>query len=261
MSWIGLVLLLLGAPAHGYVMDTDGHGHPLWWAGSNGIGYRLIAGNVPEGTTGEDAVHRAFASWSRASANLEYRFDGHDEDAVQRNDGKNLVYWVYEDWPYDSALAAVTFRFYDTRNGKLIDADIVVNGENYSWSDGGSGYDIENSLAHEVGHFGGLGHSDDSSATMFGRTRAHETAKRSLEADDLAGLEAVYGGVAGSAQAGSRLDAAAASDASASEGSGSGGGCAIARTTSPRGLEDWLPIFVLLALLRLRLRRARRGSG
>lgn len=257
--WLGLALLLGASPsARGYVIDTDGNGHPLWWPDSNGVGYRLVAGNTPGGAAGENAVHRAFASWSNASANVEYRFEGFDGEAAQRNDGKNRVYWVYQGWPYDSALAAVTFRFYDTRNGKLIDADIIVNGESYQWSDGGGGYDIENSLAHEVGHFGGLGHSDDSSATMFGRTRAHETAKRSLEGDDLAGLEAIYGG-GSSAQSDSRLASAApASDASASEGGGSGGGCSVARTASPRVLEEWLPIITLLALLQLRACRARR---
>lgn len=251
-----LGIAILGAfgalsPASAYVIDQDGAGHPLWWSTANAIGYRLVAGNTPGGGAGENAVHRAFASWSNASANLEYRFEGHVSEGSQGHDGKNLVYWIHGGWPYDPSLAAVTFRFYDTRNGQLVDADIVVNGERYQWSDGGSGYDIENSLAHEVGHFGGLGHSGDGGATMYGRTKARETSKRTLEHDDLAGFDAIYGGVAGFTQTGARA-ASAAPSAESSGGGGGGGGCAISPVGGARSQAEWIPILVLLAILNLR---------
>ena len=167
--------------------------------------------------------------------------------------GRTSSYWFHSAWPYDPAFAAMTYRFYDTRNGQLIDADIAVNGEGFRWSDGGSGHDIENTLTHEVGHIGGLGHSSDGNATMFGRTEPLETKKRSLEPDDLAGLDAIYGGVAGFVQTGARVASASAS-ADEGESGGGGGGCAV----SPIGSVDaneWWPILTLLAVLTLRMRR------
>ena len=255
-AWLGgLALgLALGWTTHAsaYVIDQDGAGHPLWWPNAHAVGYRMIANNVPSGPAGENAVHRAFQSWSHASANLEYRFEGFAGTAQQGNDGQNLVYWVHQGWPYDPALAAVTFRFYDTRNGQLVDADIVVNGERFQWSDGGSGYDIENSLVHEVGHFGGLGHSGDGAATMFGRTQSRETSKRSLEHDDLAGLDAIYGGVGGFIQTGARVASASASGASEGGGGGGGGGCAVTPAAGASSTKEWWPILTLLALLYVR---------
>ncbi|MGH7805364.1 MAG: matrixin family metalloprotease [Candidatus Binatia bacterium] len=256
-SWLaGFALCLAGAAtnASAYVIDQDGAGHPLWWPSGDPIGYRMVANNVPAGVGGENAVHRAFASWSNASANIEYRFEGFADSAHQGNDGQNVVYWVHQGWTFDPALAAVTFRFYDTRNGRLVDADIVVNGERFTWSDGGSAYDIENSLAHEVGHFGGLGHSSDGAATMFGRTQPRETAKRSLEHDDLSGLDAIYGGVAGFVQTGARVASASVSGESGG-GGGGGGGCAVSPVASVDDVVEWWPILTLLAVLTVRTRR------
>ncbi len=255
-SWLAAFAVALACAttdASAYVIDQDGAGHALWWPSGNPIGYRMVANNVPVGAGGENAVHRAFASWSNASANLEYRFEGFSDRAEQGHDGQNLVYWVHQGWPYDPALAAVTFRFYDTRNGKLVDADIIVNGERFSWSDGGTAYDIENSVAHEVGHFGGLGHSSDGAATMFGRTQPRETSKRSLEHDDLAGLDAIYGGVAGFVQTGARV-ASASVAGDEGGGGGGGGGCAISPVASVDA-NEWWPILTLLAVLTLRMRR------
>lgn len=259
-SWLaGLALALAAAAtdASAYVIDQDGAGHALWWANAHtAIGYRMVANNVPVGAGGENAVHRAFASWSNASANLEYRFEGFSDRPQQGNDGQNLVYWIQQGWPYDPALAAVTFRFFNTRNGQLVDADIMVNAERFTWSDGGSAFDIENSLAHEVGHFGGLGHSSDGGATMFGRTQNRETAKRSLEHDDLAGLDAIYGGVGGFVQTGARV-ASASVASEGGGGGGGGGGCAISPVASVDDVKEWWPILTLLAVLTMRTRRRR----
>jgi hypothetical protein len=250
--------LAFAPQASAYVIDQDGAGHPLWWPNADmPVGYRMVANNVPAGAAGENAVHRAFASWSNASANLEYRFEGYARAPEQRHDGQNLVYWVHQGWPYDPALAAVTFRYYNTSNGQLVDADIVVNGERFTWTDGAAGYDIENSVVHEVGHFGGLGHSADGSATMFGRTNSREMNKRTLEHDDLAGLDAIYGGVAGFGQTGARVaSSTAAIEADDSDGGGGGGGCAISpAATSADDAREWWPMLMLLALLYVRISR------
>jgi len=191
---IGLATLLVAASTtHGYVVETDGHGHKLHW--QNGTAsYYLVSGNNPAGASGEAAIHAAFKTWSDASTNVQYTFAGYTSQGMQAYDGKNIVYWQTGAWPWDQSLAAITWRYFDTSDGKLLDADIVFR-RDFNWTVGGSGYDIQNAATHEVGHFGGLGHSTDTKASMYASTHSGETSKRVLVADDLSGLGAIYGGV------------------------------------------------------------------
>ena len=66
----------------------------------------------------------------------------------------------------------------------------------WSWADGpasiGGRQDIQGIMAHEYGHALGLDHSGDNTATMFFST-AGGTGERSIAADDIAGLQAIYG--------------------------------------------------------------------
>jgi hypothetical protein len=198
-NWMLALLLaaLAVAPraASAFALDLDGAGHVLHWVtgAETSIPYQLAPGNVPFGSAGENAIHRAFATWSAVSPTLEYRFDGYADGPVMANDGRNVVLFVYEQWPFDPAFAAITFRYYDEEDGRLLDTDVAFNAESYAWSVGGSGFDIENSATHEVGHLSGLGHSDVEEATMSAATLPGETAKRSLHADDREGIQAIYG--------------------------------------------------------------------
>jgi hypothetical protein len=246
----------LAGTASAYVLDTDGNGNFLHWP-KRTVSYRLVAGNVPGGAAGENAVHNAFNSWSAVSSNLNYRFDGFVSSGAQAYDNRNLVYWIQSGWPYDPTLLAITFRYFDRSNGRLLDADIVFNAQRYTWTVGGSGYDIENSAAHEVGHFSGLGHSSHGEATMYGSARPGETKKRALHADDISGLTALYGGGSGSA-AGGGVVAAGSTGVDGSGGSG-GGGCSIGSVDAPGDATNLLWIATLLA--GLALRRLRPGPS
>lgn len=191
------ILAVVTSPsaARGFALDLDGAGNVLHWvtAAEDAVPYRLAAANVPFGSAGENAIHRAFATWSAVSPTLSYRFDGYAEAPVMANDGQNVVLFVYRDWPFDPGFAAITFRYFDEEDGRLLDTDIAFNAQGYAWSIGGASFDIENSATHEVGHMSGLGHSDVAEATMDARTLPRETAKRSLHADDRAAIGAVYG--------------------------------------------------------------------
>lgn len=261
---VAAATVLFASSALAYKLDEDGSGHPLHWAqDAMPVRWRLVSGNVPLGALGEAAVKRAFDSWDSQTPNLSYSYDGYSPTAAHEFDGKNVVSWIDRNWPYDSNLLAVTLRYSDSSDGRLLDADIVFNGADYRWSVGGFDFDIENTAAHEVGHFGGLGHSTVQEATMHPGAYAGETDKRSLAADDLNGLDAVYGGVAGATTSGnqdaSRPPATVGTSARGISGGGSGGGCSItARGRRSSASSELLSTSLLLGCLAARRAAARR---
>jgi hypothetical protein len=91
-------------------------------------------------------------------------------------------------------MPAVTYFSYS--GNALIDADTYFN-TYYPWSTSGQSgyYDVQNVLTHELGHWlvlNDLYSSQDSEKTMYGYTSTGETKKRSLDADDINGINAIY---------------------------------------------------------------------
>lgn len=145
----------------------------------------------------------------------------------------------------DRGVVALTSVLYDPRNGRIMDADIEVNGWDglardapiiaargqfpehgwyftcgdetalcASYGQGDCGFmDLQNTVTHEAGHFIGLGHVAESqvSSTMNPNTSPGDVAKRTLSQDDVEGVCAIYprsssdGGGCGSAGAGGGL--------------------------------------------------------
>jgi predicted Zn-dependent protease len=127
------------------------------------------------------AVERALASWSRA-ANItfvEVTSKSQSVSPVGRGDGVSLI--TIAGTTENLAMfekgnnTARTRVFYDVDTGAISEADIVINPYPYSETgatlqfstDGSSGtYDLESTLAHEIGHLLGLNHSHVMGATM-----------------------------------------------------------------------------------------------
>jgi hypothetical protein len=79
----------------------------------------------------------------------------------------------------------------------ITDGWSIVYNENLVFDDGpgsvDSGVDLQGIATHEIGHALGLGHSEAMGSTMFAPIFGTGTSQRSLSADDIAGLQAVYG--------------------------------------------------------------------
>ena len=113
----------------------------------------------------------------------------------------------YGCWDHASNIIAVTTTSFDNTTGEILDADIELNGARFVFTTVDSppcasppppgtvdcvATDIENTVTHEAGHFIGLAHSPDPSATMFASEALGETTKRVLSSDDVAGVCAIY---------------------------------------------------------------------
>lgn len=87
---------------------------------------------------------------------------------------------------------AITNTLYYESTKEVIESNIDVNITHpFAFSFPQSGYDAQSVLTHELGHVLGLGESKDVQATMFGTMFKDETKKRSLEQDDINGLNAL----------------------------------------------------------------------
>ena len=114
----------------------------------------------------------------------------------------NTLAWLSEGWQsergYDRDALAVTLATSTRDSGEILDADMFLNSEYWDWADcpatGCSDeVDLMNTVVHELGHVLGLGHTlADRNATMWASAAIGTVNKRSLAADDVAGLCAIY---------------------------------------------------------------------
>lgn len=160
------------------------------------------------GGQGENEAVRSFAAWSDPECtDLTFPLAGIREDLISEylegGSNQNAVTLV-PDWPYQPGAIALTTIAYDPATGLVLDADIELNGsfgfdvleERDTCAAEETAMDLRNTLTHEVGHLVGLDHPPASEryadTTMFASAPPCETSKRSLAADDLEGLCAIY---------------------------------------------------------------------
>ncbi len=188
---------------------------PLYWADAC-ISYDLQkdgSARVPYDVAAP-IVSRAFAKWTSsictatagmprvgidvidrgpvACAKVEYNSDqgnqhvivfrdSLDPAAVSRFTGTNTL-----------GLTTVTFN---PGTGEIYDADTEINATvPLSVGDPVAGYDFESIITHELGHFLGLGHSAEPSATMYAQYSQGSSTMRTLTPDDEDGLCSIYPG-------------------------------------------------------------------
>lgn len=126
---------------------------------------------------------------------------------------QNMIVFRDASWPHndpDNTLALTTVSF-DTSTGEIRGADLEFNTANIpiacpslsstdvtdsSCFDGpplsGTSFDFASIATHELGHFLGMAHSNDTSATMTPQYSSGQYTLRTLTADDIAGICNIY---------------------------------------------------------------------
>jgi hypothetical protein len=95
----------------------------------------------------------------------------------------NIIIFRDESWPYGgNATLALTTVTYAVDSGEIRDADLEINSDQVTFS----------IMTHEAGHILGLAHSPSPGATMVVEYPPESVTLRTLEADDVAGICAVY---------------------------------------------------------------------
>ena len=160
------------------------------------------------------ALQRALDSWSRAANVTFVEVTSKAQSVSPTNGGDGVSLITVAATAENLALfgegntTARTRVFYDPDTGEISEADIVINPFPYSGdseslqfsTDGTPGtYDLESTLAHEIGHFLGLNHSHVIGATMQASQALNGTyglpaiTQRTLSEADQAACRSLYG--------------------------------------------------------------------
>jgi hypothetical protein len=120
--------------------------------------------------------------------------DQHEYNQTAGN--ANIILYHDDAWPYegsDNTLALTTVT-YNLDTGDIYDADMELNSADNAFTVGDTavGFDLLSIVTHEAGHFLGLAHSHDQTATMWPVYNEHTTNLRNISADDIAGICAIY---------------------------------------------------------------------
>ncbi len=257
--------VLIGAPAaQAWQQSTSSKGAKLHWTDPCQVIYAHEIGSADVADdTDIAAIQASLETWNAVECsaftflwggltNMAWAgYSSHGENA-------SIVIFREDNWPYEQRPVAFTSVTYNPVTGVILDADIEMNAEDYSFTTGGpdklpGDIDIQNTLTHEAGHIFGLEHSDDIKATMYASSIFGETLKRTLDKDDEDGVCTIYPAEDGAeaCQEVARLDLWV-EDPDSPPGPASNPSCAVGGARAAAGA--WV-LFAAAGMLLLRRRR------
>lgn len=234
------------------------HGKIQRW-GAGGLTLKIDASVESLGPGALAAVQSGFGAWIASDATLpSLTFDTTSGLTPKlAPDGVNAVMVAPIEIPGHKHDLALTVTFVDEGTGRIIESDVIINSKmDHAVLAGVEGcdhkYDLQSVVAHEAGHFFGLGEDEeDQSTTMFYKTAKCDLGKRDLEPPDRTVMAGLY------------LQPAPPGGGAEGEADGdTGGGCGGA-TIAGRGSPGPVGVFggasvVIAALMGLRRRRRAR---
>ena len=150
------------------------------------------------------AVRSGANAWHLQSTAFRFVYAGSSSQTTKTNDSINLVLFRNA-----SSGMAIATTYWWASGTRIVDADMVFWDGAFLFFAGSSGcsagFYIEDIAAHEFGHALGLGHSASTSVTMYPSVSTCNTGNRTLDADDIAGVRALYPSLLLSAPKGFRV--------------------------------------------------------
>ena len=195
--------------------DPDANGCPsgmpiAWQTSCVSYSMQYRASKQINLATASSVMEKAFAVWQNVSCPATgipaaIRVDHHFGDVAcnlheynQTDSNANSVIFRDDKWPYEetgNVVLGLTTITYSRKTGAIFDADMEINATQPLSIDDPvpiTAYDLQSIVTHEVGHFLGMAHSHDPNATMQSSYTAGTSSFRTLGADDIQGICAVY---------------------------------------------------------------------
>jgi hypothetical protein len=223
---LGAASLTAGGLAHGYCrtstcpgqnppgtrcepVQTADCGTALFWPNPCvGFSIQRDASKQVPLETALEVFHTAFETWMNADCGSQTTpriqlidfgpAECHEQEYNQHAGNSNIIMFRDDVWPYEGTThtLALTIVTYNRNNAEIYDADMEINSAQahitLTTGDSGVQFDLRSIAAHEAGHFLGLAHSTNSDATMAPSYDPGTIDLRTLTADDMAGICAIY---------------------------------------------------------------------
>lgn len=192
--------------AHGCVTE----GNPLHWA-SPCLSYAVQVDGSPASGLDADQIQalaeQAFLAWKSASCpgggspDFEAHFQGfvscdrHEAVCGGADANVNVIMFHDSGWTAGRSSVGVTTPTGGTQSGLIFDSDVEINSQDWSFTTDASGMmgtSLLYVLAHELGHFLGLAHSDASQALMSPGYQSLPLSQNLITSDDVAAICAAY---------------------------------------------------------------------
>jgi hypothetical protein len=185
-------------------------GNPLHWPNAC-INYAVQVDGSPklglDGPAFQQLAADTFAAWQDVSCpgggspRFQAQFQGFvscaHKEAVCGTVADNVSVLMFHDtgWPGDGGELGVTTPTGGVSSGLLVDADLELNSDGFDFAltrGEASGYVLQDVLAHEMGHFLGLSHSNQPGALMSTGYAELAISRELLTADDIAAICSAY---------------------------------------------------------------------
>ena len=264
---LGTWILCSAGATEAYVLVTTQGGIPAhweqrcvpWWFHEAGAG-----GLDPEASL--EAVEDSFAAWDAIDV-MFVDFDNRGVTCVDtvgpdEHHPRNVVLWRSGpgSWPYAAKVVGLTSLTFEDETGRIVDADIEMNGEDFAFSLSGDpdAFDIQQAVTHEIGHLLGLDHALDPASIMYAQADPGDTSRRQPTQDEIDAVASTH-------PAASPPDGASCSDDAPigtwsdpdcpapplEPGSANGGGCGVGGVPASAPVA-WLAVMLVAVLLRRR---------